>query len=313
MRDKNRRQTLLIEAPVKINLHLQIIGRRPDGYHDLDSLMLKLQLADQLRLTLRDNESLNLVCLGADLPEDETNLAFRAALVFLRENSISQGVDIELNKKVPVAAGLGGGSSDAAAVLLGLNELHQSHLPEEKMLAMARQLGADVSFFIINSVAARAEGVGDRLTPVTMQDDFRVLLVNPGFPVSTRWAYENFALTTADNPYILGRHLNNRGKVDIFALDDASRLANDLESVTIGRFPEIGMIKKELLADGAEIALMTGSGPTVFGLFLVPEKAARSQEQFQQRYGDNVFLTRPLLPKASRLSPPPQVGDYNAG
>lgn len=295
----NRNQSLVIKAPVKINLYLRITGRRPDGYHDLDSLMLKLQLADHIRLTLRDNEFLNLVCRGADLPEDETNLAYRAAQVFLQNNNIIQGVDIELNKKAPVAAGLGGGSSDAAAVLLGLNDLHQCHLPEERLLDMARQLGADVSFFIIDAVAARAEGIGDRLTPVTIPDDFRVLLVNPGFPVSTRWAYENFALTTFDNPYILGRHLNDREKVDIFAVDDASRLTNDLESVTIGRFPEIGMIKKELLADGADFALMTGSGPTVFGLFKDSEKAARSREQFQERYGNNVFLTKPLLPKAS--------------
>lgn len=318
---------LSIEAPAKINLYLRVIRRRPDGYHDLVTFMQKLDLADRLELRVSDG-GVRLACPGSDLPGNEDNLAFRAAAVFLERTGGRKGVEIVLHKRVPVAAGLGGGSSDAAAVLLGLNRLFPPGLEEDSLLQLAAGLGADVPFFVARDDAAVATGIGDRLQPANPLKSCRVLLVNPGFPVSTRWVYENLALTRQGNPYILGRGQardnyrefltdsqeasdhggrgcsnnnlqsaarRNRGSLRFRQLvsDELLTASNDLETVTIGRFPEIGEIKEGLLAAGAGVALMSGSGPTVFGLFTEEGPAVACYNRFLRRYPQNVFLTSP--------------------
>jgi len=279
-------QQISIEAPAKINWFLAIKGRRPDGYHDLETGMQKLQLADLLHIRKAES-GIRLSCPGADLPLDHNNLAYRAAEVFLSKYDIPAGVEILLEKKIPIAAGLGGGSSDAAAVLRGLNALFATRLEIEELLSLARSLGADVPFFVEDYDAAWATGIGDVLSKADPLQNVWIVLVNPGFAVSTKWVYENFALTTEGNPYILGRELGHKkGRNSLI-------LFNDLESVTIPRFPEVGEIKEKLIAGGSQGALMSGSGPTVFGLFDEKQIAVKMAEFFQQRYGDNVFLTRP--------------------
>ena len=279
-------QLLTIEAPAKINWYLSIKRRRPDGYHDLETGMQKLELADLLHMSVGE-KGVRLSCPGTDLPEDHRNLAYRAAEAFLSASGEPCGVNIVLEKKIPVAAGLGGGSSDAAAVLLGMNTLLATSFNTEKLHSLAQPLGADVPFFIGTYDAAWATGIGDHLQENAPLENCWVVLVNPGFPVSTKWVYENFALTTGGNPYILGRELEHE------KLRNSFTLFNDLESVTISRFPEVGEIKEELLAGGAKGALMSGSGPTVFGLFAEKQSAVKCFTIFEQRYGNNVFLTRP--------------------
>jgi 4-diphosphocytidyl-2-C-methyl-D-erythritol kinase len=283
---------IILEAPAKINLHLRVIRRRPDGYHDLETFMQKLELSD--RLELRPTAAgVLLSCPGSDLPCNEDNLVFRAAAIYLARAGITSGVEIVLHKQIPIAAGLGGGSSDAAAVLLGLNRLFAPGIPDVALLQLAGTLGADVPFFVADMDAARATGIGDRLQPAPSLQGCMVLLVNPGYPVSTKWVYENFALTTPSNPYILGREQNHLNYCDFLASSEPLTACNDLESVTIARFPDLGEIKESLLASGAGIAMMSGSGPTVFGLFREETLAVACYDRFLRRYPHNVFLTKP--------------------
>lgn len=291
--DKGRSITL--KAPAKINLFLKIINRRPDGYHEVISLMQKVELFDILELS-REGETVRLSCPGSGLPEDQDNLVYRAAQAFIAATGEKTGIRIYLEKKIPVAAGLGGGSSDAAAVLRGLNILLGAGLNLEDLARIAQPLGADVPFFIQDYSAAIATGIGDRLEEFEPLKGLWLLLVNPGFGLSTKWVYENFPLTTGANPYILARVR----KMQENPLEATPSLfiefGNDLEVVSMGRFPEIGDIKNELKLAGAVVSLMSGSGPTVFGLFPGEEEARRSFLQLSKKYGENVFLVRPYIP-----------------
>lgn len=288
---------LACEAPAKINLYLAVKGKRADGYHNLETRMLKITLADRLYLATRSS-GISVECPGSDLPTGEGNLVYLAARGFLAALGTDEGVHIELEKNVPVAAGLGGGSSDAAAVLRGLNTLYGYPLSFRKLVDLARPLGADVPFFVHDCNVAWATGIGDEILAEDISPAWWIVLVNPGFSVSTKWVYENFRLTTGGNPYILASdfaHGNNAS-----AGPGILPLYNDLEAVTIGKYPELGRIKSELLADGALAALMSGSGPTVFGLFENKAQADNSVAGFAQRFGRNVFLARPLSTQVKR-------------
>jgi 4-diphosphocytidyl-2-C-methyl-D-erythritol kinase len=280
-------------APAKINLCLRVLARRPDGYHELETLMQKVELADRIHLRL-GVEGIRLVCSGADLPCDEGNLVYRAARDFLRAVGSEQGVDVDLEKRIPVAAGLGGGSSDAAAVLKGLNILLGTGFSEERLREFGKALGADVPFFVSEHPAAWATGIGDILQPAATLGDCWIVLANPGFAVSTKWVYENFALTTGGNPYKLGRVPRHSGCVSPGSGVCGGHFCNDLEFVTLARHPEVGVMKEELLACGATAAMMSGSGPTVFGIFHDAKQAVASQNTMLSRHGGQVFLTRPL-------------------
>lgn len=244
-----------------MNLSLRVVGRRDDGYHLLESLMVKLNLAD--RLTIKKSESgLKMSAPGANLPEDEGNLVYRAAEAFFKLSGVNGGADIVLEKKIPVAAGLGGGSSDAAATLAGLNRLYGGPLPAEKLLEAGLRLGADVPFFLYEENSAFAEGIGEVLSPGPVLNDQKYLLLNPGWPLSTAEVFKKvrIELTTM------------RRKIKLSALNESSftidrDLYNDLEKVVIPQYEEVGIMKERLIACGAEAALMTGSGPTVFGIF----------------------------------------------
>ena len=291
--DKTSRLTL--KAPAKINLFLKVLSRRPDDYHEIESQMQKIDLFDILHLS-RQGESISLSCPGTTLPEDKGNLVYRAAQAFFSAAELKAGVKIILEKNIPIAAGLGGGSSDAAAVVIGLNTLFETSLSREQLIDIARPLGADVPFFVQECSAAIATGIGERIQQVEPLKGFLIVLVNPGFEVSTKWVYENFPLTSSSNPYILARGKNVSEKNHAAAPVLYEELGNDLEVVTINNYSEIGNIKKELKKAGAVTSLMSGSGPTVFGLFLSEEGARRSCMQLSRKYGGNVFLTRPYIP-----------------
>lgn len=285
------RPTLVLAAPAKVNLFLKILGKRPDGYHDLESLMLKLELADELVLRPRTEPGIGLRCPGSDLPVDADNLVYRAAAAFYDRAGLIPALEIVLSKKIPVAAGLGGGSSDAAAVLRGLSRWHPKRLAAPELLELARELGADVPFFLQDAPAALARGVGEILTPRPVPADIAaVLLVNPGFAVSTAWVYRNlagnFPLTKRDDPYNLSGSLTPGGSGE-------AGWVNDLEAVTMKRFPLLAALRDELLAGGAGTALMAGSGPTIFGLFDREDQAAACAAAMQSSQ-PTVILTRPL-------------------
>lgn len=284
---------LKVQAPAKVNLTLRIVAKLANGYHELDSVMQKLDLFDTLYLSVLAEPGVKLSCPDSDLPEDGSNLVFQAAVSFLRATGLAKthGVSIILEKRIPVAAGLGGGSSDAGAVLTGLNRLFATELSKEKLLSLAVALGADVSFFAISSAAVRAKGIGECMSPVMSLADCSLLLVNPGFSVSTAWAYENFTLTTTDKVSTLSDSQKN----DVLGRSYFP-LYNDLERVTISRYPEIENIKKVMLENGALDALMSGSGPTVFGVFpdLPTPVVQKCADELSEKYEGGVFVTRPL-------------------
>ncbi len=264
--------SLSLSAPAKLNLYLAVVGRRKDGYHLLETLMVKLDLADRLELAI-GGKGIRLDVQGADLPAGDDNLAVQAAKIFFQASGLEPGAEIILKKNIPVAAGLGGGSSDAAAVLGGLNTLHGSPLTREQLFGLGLKLGADVPFFLYPETTAVARGIGDQLSPgAVMPKPCYFLLVNPGWPLSTAWVYENYKLKLTSNPKgLIYSHLNE-GSFNICRV-----LHNDLESVVIPRYPEVRTLKDYLLAEGAIGALMTGSGPTVFGVFTRRKEAERAR------------------------------------
>ncbi len=253
-----------LAAPAKVNLNLHVAGRRPDGFHELVTRMQKLDLCDLVEIELDDSGTIEIVCDSKEVPTDASNLAVKAAVKFfdVYEAAGRYGLKIHLTKRIPVAAGLGGGSSDGAAVLKGLNQLFDFPFSEPELLLIGRSLGADFAFLISNSSAAMATGIGDRLHVMESADRYYYLLVNPAISVETTWVYDNYRLTKKSDKFIVcGSQISEKND---FAPGD---LHNDLEQVTIPRYPIIDRIKKQLIEEGAAGALMTGSGPTVFGLF----------------------------------------------
>ncbi|HID69986.1 MAG TPA: 4-(cytidine 5'-diphospho)-2-C-methyl-D-erythritol kinase [Desulfobacterales bacterium] len=289
-------ETLIVRAPAKVNLNLHILGKRSDGYHDLDTVMQKLDLADILTLRRLEHPGIQLACPDSDLPEDDSNLIWQAAAAYLEKTGLEKecGVSVILEKRIPIAAGLGGGSSDAGAVLTGLNQLFKKRLEENELLSIGAVLGADVPFFIVPYAAVHATGIGDRMTPHDALDKCSLLLVNPGFSVSTAWVYKNFTLTRPDKDSNLSDSRENE------SLSGGARpLYNDLETVTIVHYPELRDIKRFMNDCGASGTLMSGSGPTVFGVFPDQESNNNSglqecAEKLTEKYGRGVFITRPV-------------------
>lgn len=284
---------LHLQAPCKINMMLRVVGRRLDGYHELETWMQKLDLYDEIKLELQPQPGISLVCDNPAIPADETNLAFRAAKIFFDSSSRAKGYGaaLSLKKRIPSGAGLGGGSSDAGTVLRGLNQLFEDEFSQDELVRMATALGADVPFFVVPYSAVMARGIGEIMQPVQPLDSCSVILVNPGFSVSTKWVFENFALTKKNEESILPRF--RKHDIETLSYND---MCNDLELVTSMKFSEIEQMKHALLNTGASRAMMSGSGPTVFGVFpddrsdqVAVQDAAK---KLRQQYTDGVFITR---------------------
>ena len=261
---------LSLKAHAKINLTLEVLGKRPDGYHEVAMIMQSVSLHDTVTLSLRDS-GISLACDRPDLPCDSGNLAFRAADLLRREYGVARGVQIELTKRIPLAAGLAGGSTDAAAVLKGLNRLWQLALPAAELERLAARLGSDVPFCLQGGTSL-ATGRGENLTALPDFSGHGVVLANPPLQVSTAWVYGNFRGSNQCRPEV-SRLRQWIGQQNFSAV--AAALFNDLESVTIPAYPQIAAIKDQLLQAGAAGVLMSGSGPTVFAL--APDPAAAGE------------------------------------
>jgi 4-diphosphocytidyl-2-C-methyl-D-erythritol kinase len=271
-----------ILSPAKINLFLQITGKRPDGYHDLVSLMYCVGLYDTVSLTFGVKET-SVSCCHPDIPEDETNLAFAAASLFLNTLNINQGVKI-IEKQIPVGAGLGGGSSNAAAVFLGLNRHYGYPFSPEKLISMGRSIGADVPFFIFRKPAI-VTGIGDKLKAYQGIESFKILLVFPGFSISTAKVYKNLNLgLTNCKKKLRSFLLNEQG------FDPRCHLCNDLESTAASMYPDIFKAKEALLRHGALGALMSGSGSVVFGLFSDSDTALKANNALAENDKWQLYL-----------------------
>ena len=277
------------DAFAKINLGLDVLRRREDGYHELRMIMQTIALHDTISLELTGESGIRVRTDRGELPTDRGNLVYRAAELLLSEFAPETGVFIDLKKNIPVAAGLAGGSSDAAAVLRGLNRMLDLGLSTEELMRRGVKIGADVPYCILQGTAL-AEGIGERLTPLPPAPPWAVLLVKPPAHVSTKEVYQQLRVgEITEHPDIDGQiaALKNR---DLDAL--ASLLGNVLESVTIPLCPVIREIRDDLLQAGAAGALMSGSGPTVFGLFREEKTAEDACRRLQADKKNFVCLTK---------------------
>lgn len=265
---------LTLKAPAKINWFLNVLGRRDDGYHNIESIIQKISLYDFISFWPSEDLTLK---TELQIPTEQ-NLVYKAAVLLKKTSGVSAGAKIRLNKNVPVAAGLGGGSSDAALTLIGLNKLWSLGLSCSELNVLAEQLGSDVPFFLHGPLAF-VNGRGENVTDYRSIKSINILLVKPPVSVSTRWAYENLKLTKRTskvNNITLFIHAIRKGE-----LQGTSSFQNDLEPVATKTFPVIADIKERLLREGAILSMMSGSGPTVFGVFESAKEAGKASKAFK--------------------------------
>jgi 4-diphosphocytidyl-2-C-methyl-D-erythritol kinase len=280
-------QTMQKKSPCKVNLLLNILARRPDGFHELETVMQPVRLCDEIAFD-RTGKGIELSCSDQRLPVDSRNLVFRAAEKFFAAAKISGGVKIHLEKKIPLAAGLGGGSGNAATTLLALNELWESPLASEKLFEIAASLGSDVPFFLQDKPAL-ATGRGEKIEPLdnfSALADKAFLLIHPGFGISTPWAYQNLARF----PGALNGQKGRAQKLarllqtgDLKAA--AAEFYNSLEAPAFEKFPILQLYREFLLANGAVAALMSGSGSTTFAICENVPAAESLAEKFTSKFG----------------------------
>ncbi len=256
--------TIMLKAYAKINLGLDVLGKREDGYHEVRMIMQTIRLYDKLNMKKLNKDEIVIKTNLAYLPTNENNLVYRAIQMLKNEFNIKQGVYVELQKHIPVAAGLAGGSSDAAAALIGMNRLFQLKLTTTDLMQRAVKLGADVPYCILGGTAL-SEGIGEVLTPLAPMPNAYILIAKPPINVSTKYVYENLILDEKTNHPDIDGIMEAINSKDLCGV--TNRLSNVLESVTIDRYPVIQEIKDTMIEFGAMNALMSGSGPTVFGIF----------------------------------------------
>lgn len=281
---------ITVFAPAKINVILRILDRRPDGFHNLWSIMQTVALEDEVQIRLRaDRQDIQLRCDATQLAADQGNLVYRAATAVLARAQRSIGLDIELRKRIPMGAGLGGGSSDAAATIIGLNRLLRLEWSPTQMADVGQSLGSDVPFFLF-APSAFVAGRGETVRPVVVEGARWVVLVNPGFGVNTKWAYQELAATrTVVTPLsLVQRELDRQSRVSWAQLIAAAE--NDFETPVFAAQGKLREIKRSLQAQGAEIALLSGSGATVFGVFADEARARLAQARFVSEDLINVFV-----------------------
>lgn len=281
-----------LQAFAKINLGLDVLGKREDGYHEVRMIMQTIRMYDQLDMRKSVEPGIHLTTNKKYIPVDENNLVWRAAKLMMDTCGIIEGVSIHLHKVIPVAAGMAGGSSDAAATLVGMNRLFHCGLSKEKLMELGVQIGADVPYCVLRGTAL-AEGIGEKLTVLPPMPDCWILIGKPGISVSTKYVYTTLDLNTDTvHPDIDGMKK---------ALEDGNlygiteRMGNVLQDVTIPAYPEVERIKEQMKTLGAVNAMMSGSGPTVFGIFDNEEKAQEACQKLRESGScQQVFLTVPF-------------------
>ena len=280
---------LSLKAYGKINLGLDVLRRRDDGYHEVRMIMQTVGIYDRIDLIYKETPGITVETNLYYLPDNENNLVYKAAKLLMDEFHVQKGVHIRLRKYIPVAAGMAGGSSDAAAVLFGVNKMFSLGLTTEQLMDRGVKIGADVPYCVMRGTAL-SEGIGEILTPLPVPPQCHVLIAKPGISVSTKFVYENLhanELRPEQHPDIDGMMEAIKQK-DLYGIAD--RFGNVLENVTIPAYPVIQEIKDLMLEQGAIGALMSGSGPTVFGLFTNPKAAAKAHEEM--RFGAGAELAK---------------------
>lgn len=274
--------SIVQKAYGKINLGLDVIRKREDGYHEVRMIMQTVGLYDLLKMRKTGGDQITMRCNLPFLPVDERNLVYRAVKLMKEKYGLKCGIEIDLQKKIPVAAGMAGGSTDCAAALRGMNKLFHLQLSKEELCEIGVTLGADVPYCIWGGTAL-SEGIGEKLTKIAPMPDCSILIVKPGISVSTGFVYQNLKLSQ------LSKHPDIDGMMQCLEEKDlegiCDRLENVLETVTVSEYPVIAKIKNHLMEQGAMGALMSGSGPTIFGIFSeksIAEKVLRSLRDFKE-------------------------------
>lgn len=271
----------------KVNITLDVVGKREDGYHLLKMIMQNIDIYDVI--TIEKIESgIEITCNKPYVPTDERNLAYKAAKLFKDTFNITSGVSINIKKNIPVAAGLAGGSTDCAAVLKIMNKLFQVNADNEKLMELGVKLGADVPY-CINGGTALCEGIGEVLTPLKPFKNHIIVLVKPPFGVSTKEVYKNFDLGRVKNHPETDKVITYMNEDNLYEV--AKNMKNLLENVTLKKHKVISSIKSEMESLGAIKAMMSGSGPTVFAFFDDMMKAQRCYDEMKKKYNDT-FITR---------------------
>ncbi|MFS8866168.1 MULTISPECIES: 4-(cytidine 5'-diphospho)-2-C-methyl-D-erythritol kinase [unclassified Synechococcus] len=298
-------QACTLMARAKINLYLEILGSRPDGYSEVAMVLQSIQLADRVQLQCCPH-GIHLTCDRPEVPADARNLAYQAAELLQKECQATMGVEIRLEKQIPVAAGLAGGSADAAAVLVGLNQLWGLGLTVGELQSLAARLGSDIPFCVQGGTQL-ATGRGEVLEPLADWEGIPVLLAKPKhLGVSTAWAYQAFRSRQESlGPALptLPQVLAALSRQDLPAL--ARSLRNDLEQVVLPEYAIVGELRQSLLAAGALGALMSGSGPTVFGIMPSLELAAQARDSLRRQFQDVEFWVTQFAPTGIVLEPDP--------
>lgn len=284
-----------LKALAKINLGLDVVRRREDGYHEVRMIMQTIQLYDRLDIKRTQEPGIQIQTNLSFLPVNENNLIYKAAKLLMDEFSITDGVSVKLDKRIPVAAGMAGGSTDASAMLIGVNRLFSLGLTKRQLMERGVQIGADVPYCIMRGTAL-AEGIGEALSPLPPMVKCPVLIAKPSISVSTKFVYQNLKLDDTTIHPDIDRLIDDIKAKNLH--DIAAHMGNVLETVTIPNYPVIDEIKKHMLSNGAVGAMMSGSGPTVFGLFDDEDtakkayKAMRSSHLARQVYLTSVYNNR---------------------
>ncbi len=268
-------------ANAKVNLSLDVVRRREDNYHDLEMIMQEIDLADKIFIKEIDADEIRVLCNRDDIPTDETNIVYKISYTIKNRFNIDKGLEIKIDKNIPIAAGLGGGSADAAATIKGLNKLWNLNMSEQDMIDISKPLGADIPFCIIGGTAV-ARGIGDKLTKISGLKETMILLVNPEIGVSTKFVYQSLNLDVIEKRPDTGK------LVDAIQANDLNYIANNmvnvLETVSIKEYPLIDKIKEEMIQYGAIGSLMSGSGSTVFGIFDDESAIDNAEKEFRKQY-----------------------------
>ena len=284
-------ESIRLKARAKINLGLDVIGRRENGYHDVRMVMQTVGLYDRIIMTRIPEEEIR---IKTNLPVNENNLVYKAIMLMKNKYKLDGGIEVDLNKFIPVAAGMAGGSSDAACALFGMNRLFELNVPMRELMKLGVEIGADVPYCLMRGTAL-AEGIGEKLTRLPDMPFCHILIAKPPVNVSTKLVYEKL-----DNTDVK-LHPDIDGIIEAIKLKDvalvASRMGNVLESVTVPLYPVIDSIKKDMIEHGAINAMMSGSGPTVFGIF-PDEQSMIACQQFLRQKGEarQVYTTETFTP-----------------
>lgn len=282
-------ESIRLKARAKINLGLDVLGKRPDGYHDVRMVMQTVGIYDRIIITKIPQDEIRIVSNLSYLPLNENNLIYKAYMLLKEEYGFKGGVEVDLNKFIPVSAGMAGGSTDAASTLFGINRLYELGIPVRKLMEIGLKIGADVPYCIMRGTAL-AEGIGEKLKRLSPMPHTWILVAKPPINVSTKLVYESLDMSEViEHPDIDGI-IDSINRCDVLGV--AAKMGNVLEQVTIPLYPVIDVIKKDMMEHGAVNAMMSGSGPTVFGIF-PDEKTALDCQAFLKQKGDarQVYIT----------------------